>query len=118
MLHCGFDTTLVIDGRNRMRNSSLFLIAAAKRMERGISLDQIATATKISVRSLKAIEEGDFRKLPGGIYNTSYIRQYARAIEVDEYELIAVYEASTAVASIGAPARKESVNRFLPAMQE
>src|SRR5579863_9851989 len=101
-----------------MRNSSLFLIAAAKRRERGISLDQIATATKISIRSLQAIEEGDFRKLPGGIYNTSYIRQYARAIDVDECELIAVYEESTGVVSNHSEGPKESINRFLPAMQE
>jgi len=31
------------------------------------------------VRALKAIEAGDFKKLPGGIYNTSYIRQYAQS---------------------------------------
>ena len=100
-----------------MRNPSLFFIAAAKRRERGISLDQIATATKISVRSLRAIEEGDFRKLPGGIYNTSYIRQYARAIDVDEFELIQLYVEATAVAPDRLEARKESINRFLPAMQ-
>lgn len=101
-----------------MCNSSLFLIAAAKRRERGISLDQIASATKISIRSLKAIEECDFRKLPGGIYNTSYIRQYARAVDVDEKELVAVYEESTAVATKPPSARKESIDRYLPAMQE
>ncbi len=112
-----FDTGIV-DGRNRMRNSSLFLIAAAKRRERGISLQQIATATKISVRSLQAIEESDFRKLPGGIYNTSYIRQYARAIEVDECELVAVYEESIGVAPNRTEGPKGSINRFQPAMQE
>ena len=37
------------------------------------------------------IELGDFRKLPGGIYNTSYIRQYARAIDYDETAILAVY---------------------------
>jgi cytoskeleton protein RodZ len=101
-----------------MGNSSLFLNAAAKRRERGISLHQIAAATKISVRSLQAIEEGDFRKLPGGIYNTSYIRQYARAIDVDECELIALYKESTAIAADRSQTRKESVDRFLPALQE
>ena|ERR1035438_7509171 len=101
-----------------MCNSSLFLIAAAKRRERGISLDQIASVTKISVRSLRAIEECDFRKLPGGIYNTSYIRQYARAVEVDEAELVAVYEESTAVGSSRQPARNGPVDRFQPLMQE
>ena len=101
-----------------MRNSSLFLIAAAKRRERGISLNQIANATKISIRSLQAIEEGDFRKLPGGIYNTSYIRQYARAVDVDESELIALYEESAAMASTRPPTSKGSINRFQPLMQE
>ena len=100
-----------------MCNSSLFFIAAAKRRERGISLDEIASATKISIRSLRAIEEGDFRKLPGGIYNTSYIRQYARAVDVDEYELVAVYEESAALGLERPATRKESVNRFLPALQ-
>src|ERR1041384_7846429 len=61
------------------------------RRNRGISLQQIAESTKISIRSLEAIEQGEFGKLPGGIYNTSYIRQYARAIDYDESALLAVY---------------------------
>ncbi len=61
------------------------------RRNRGISLEQIAASTKISIRSLEAIEQGEFRKLPGGIYNTSYLRQYARAIDYDESALIAFY---------------------------
>jgi cytoskeletal protein RodZ len=54
-------------------------------------LEEIAAATKISVRSLQAIECGDFKKLPGGIYNTNYIRQYARAIDFDESTLLNYY---------------------------
>jgi len=61
------------------------------RRNRGISLEQIAASTKISVRLLEAIERGEFRKLPGGIYNTSYIRQYARAIDYDEGAILTVY---------------------------
>jgi cytoskeletal protein RodZ len=61
------------------------------RRNRGISLQQIAETTKISVRSLEAIEQGDFRKLPGGIYDTSYIKQYARAIDYDESEILSAY---------------------------
>ena len=64
---------------------------AAIRRNRGISLEQIADATKISKRCLEAIERGEFCKLPGGIYNTSYIRQYARAIDYDESAILAVY---------------------------
>lgn len=62
------------------------------RRNRGISLEQIANSTKISIRSLEAIERGDFGKLPGGIYNTSYIKQYARAIDYDESTLLAAYQ--------------------------
>src|SRR5690242_8654037 len=61
------------------------------RRNRGISLQQIAESTKISIRSLEAIEQGEFGKLPGGIYNTSYIKQYARAIDYDEALILAVY---------------------------
>jgi cytoskeletal protein RodZ len=68
---------------------------ATIRRNRGISLEQIAESTKISVRSLIAIEQGDFAKLPGGIYNTNYIRQYARAIDYDEARLLQCYHNAT-----------------------
>lgn len=63
----------------------------AWRQRKGISLESIAENTKLSVRHLQAIESGDFHKLPGGIYNTSYIRQYARAIGFDEARLLSFY---------------------------
>ena len=74
-----------------MQEEKSVLGLATIRRNRGISLEQIAASTKISVRSLQAIEQGEFRKLPGGIYNTSYIRQYARAIDYDESAILAVY---------------------------
>ena len=74
-----------------MTNEKNVLELATIRRNRGISLEQIAESTKISVRSLEAIERGDFRKLPGGIYNTSYIKQYARAIDYDETAILAFY---------------------------
>jgi cytoskeleton protein RodZ len=63
----------------------------ALRAHKGISLREIADSTKISLRFLQAIEEGEFHKLPGGIYNTSYIRQYAREIGYEEAKLLAYY---------------------------
>jgi cytoskeletal protein RodZ len=75
-----------------MKEEKSVLGLSTIRRNRGISLEQIADTTKISIRSLEAIEQGDFRKLPGGIYNTSYIRQYARAIEYDESALISFYK--------------------------
>ncbi|HUA19560.1 MAG TPA: helix-turn-helix transcriptional regulator [Bryobacteraceae bacterium] len=57
----------------------------------GISLDEIAERTKISVRFLRAIESEEFDQLPGGIFTTSYLRQYAAAIGYDEDALVAFY---------------------------
>ena len=74
-----------------MKEETGVLGLATIRCNRGISLQQIAESTKISVRILDAIERGDFEKLPGGIYNTSYIRQYARAIDYDEDILLDFY---------------------------
>ena len=78
-----------------MKHDDSVLGLASIRRNRGLSLEQISHSTKISVRSLQAIEEGEFKKLPGGIYNTSYIRQYARAIEFDESEILAYYHSRT-----------------------
>jgi cytoskeletal protein RodZ len=67
------------------------------RQKKGVSLQDIAASTKIGVTYLQAIEEGTFEKLPGGIYTTSYIRQYARAVDYDENELVRHYYVVTGV---------------------
>lgn len=74
---------------------------AAIRRSKGISLDQIAETTKISKRFLQAIEDSDFGQLPGGIFNTSYIRQYAQAIDFEESDLLEYYHAVTDGADSG-----------------
>jgi len=74
-----------------MKSEKTVLGLTTIRRNRGISLEQIADSTKISIRALEAIEQGDFSKLPGGIYNTNYIKQYARAIDYDESMLLAYY---------------------------
>ena len=74
-----------------MNEKKSVLGLATVRRNRGITLQQISEATKIGVRSLEAIELGDFRKLPGGIYTTSYIRQYARAIDYPEDAILECY---------------------------
>jgi cytoskeletal protein RodZ len=64
------------------------------RQEKSISLRQISESTKIGVHYLEAIERGDFKKLPCGIYASSYLRQYARAVNFDESALLRYYEDS------------------------
>ena len=62
------------------------------RKKAGVSIEQIADSTKISLRFLRAIEAEEFEKLPGGIFSTSYLRQYAAAIGYDEAELLSHFD--------------------------
>ena len=78
------------------------------RLQKGIGLDAIAASTKLSVSQLESIEAGDFARLPGGIYNTSYIRQYARAIGFDEAKLIAFYKQVCAPSTSAQPESQPS----------
>lgn len=56
---------------------------AALRHSRGISLEEIARRTRIAPYYLQAIEDGDFQKLPAGVYRDSFLWQYAEAIDRD-----------------------------------
>ncbi len=90
-----------------MGHDNSVLGLASIRRNRGLTLEQISQDTKISVRALQAIEAGDYKKLPGGIYNTSYIRQYARAIEFDESELLAYYQSKVEITAETLPINQE-----------
>jgi cytoskeletal protein RodZ len=67
-----------------------------EREARGITLDDISKATKISARLLQAIEEEDFERLPGGVFNVNFVRQYARQIGLDEDRVVGEFRALTA----------------------
>jgi len=54
------------------------------REERGVPLREISDQTRISVRYLEAIESNDYKRLPGGIFNRSFVKAYARSIGYDE----------------------------------
>ena len=60
-----------------------------EREMRGVSLEEISTATKISIRFLQAIENEELSKLPGGIFTRSFVRTYARYLGLDEERVLA-----------------------------
>jgi cytoskeletal protein RodZ len=61
------------------------------RQERGVPLREISEQTRISVHYLEAIEANDYKRLPGGIFNRSFVRAYARYIGYDEKQAIEGY---------------------------
>jgi cytoskeletal protein RodZ len=61
------------------------------REARGISLRDISEQTRISMRYLEAIEANDYKRLPGGIFNRSFIKAYARYVGFDEQAALEGY---------------------------
>ena len=76
--------------------SELGLNLKPHRERSGMTLEEVAAATRIGLHFLRAIEAEEFAELPGGVYNTSYIRQYARAVGYNEAELLQHYHCLTA----------------------
>lgn len=66
-----------------------------EREMRGVSLEEISAATRISVRFLEALENEQWERLPGGIFNRGFIRSVARFLGMDEENLVAEYAMET-----------------------
>lgn len=61
------------------------------RLKKGISLQQIAAKTRIDIKFLEAIDNGNFSFLPD-LYVKAFLRQYAKSVDLDENETIKKYE--------------------------
>jgi cytoskeletal protein RodZ len=61
------------------------------REARGVSLRDISEQTRITMRHLEAIESSDYKHLPGGIFNRSFIKAYARLIDFPEQRALDLY---------------------------
>jgi cytoskeletal protein RodZ len=66
-----------------------------EREMRGVGLEEIASATRISTRFLLALENERWNELPGGVFNRGFIRAVARYLGLDEEALIAEYSLAT-----------------------
>lgn len=67
----------------RLDKESFGLVLRAARERRGISLQQLATETKVSVELWSDLEENDFSRWPERIYARNYIRNYATHVGLD-----------------------------------
>lgn len=63
-----------------------------EREMREVSLDEITVATRIGTRFLGALENEDWEKLPGGVFNRGFVRAIARYLGLDEEDLLAEYD--------------------------
>ena len=54
------------------------------REAQGLSLDEVAARTRVPLRQLQAIEEGNYAALPSITYSVGFAKAYARAVGADE----------------------------------
>jgi transcriptional regulator with XRE-family HTH domain len=66
-----------------------------EREMRGVSLNEISAATRISIKFLEAIENDRWNELPGGAFNRGFIRSIARYLGLDEDSIVAEYSLDT-----------------------
>jgi cytoskeleton protein RodZ len=82
------------------------------REARHISIEEIASSTKIVPRYLEALENDHLEIMPGGFFIKGIIRAYAKAIGLDGEEVLAKYKAAEL---IGEPERRRHIFQKAPA---
>jgi cytoskeleton protein RodZ len=66
------------------------------REARGLDIDDIANALKLTPKQVAAIEQEDFQQLPGATFARGFVRNYARLMQLDAAPLLAVVDRSSA----------------------
>ncbi len=71
-------------------------ILAAKRIEAGISEEQIASRLKMTLNQVRYLEADNYDALHGIVVSRGFIRAYARVLEIDPEPLVALFGNQTA----------------------
>ncbi|HJQ33947.1 MAG TPA: helix-turn-helix domain-containing protein [Pyrinomonadaceae bacterium] len=70
------------------------------REARGVTLREVSEQTRITMRHLEAIEADNYKDLPGGIFNKSFVKSYARYVRFDEARAVELYERQARAAGL------------------
>jgi len=57
------------------------------REEKGLSLEELASQTRIPLRHLQSLEQGDWERLPAPTYTIGFAKSYASAVGLDRNEI-------------------------------
>lgn len=62
-----------------------------KRLEKGLTLEDVSKSTKIKAEFLEFIENGSYEKLPSVSYAQGFVRNYAKFLGLNEKEIMAIF---------------------------
>ncbi len=83
---------------------------ATGRQVKGMSIDDVARVTKIQHRALERIESGQHEGLPAEVFVKGFVRNFARAVGLDEQEALLRYSACGTGASVPTAAARALVD--------
>jgi cytoskeletal protein RodZ len=78
---------------------------------RGLSRDDVARQTRIPMRVIYSLEQGEVDQLPGRVFVMNYIRAYARVIGLSPDEAVLRYEEVDATVKMMPPPAALERNR-------
>src|SRR5574339_262677 len=58
------------------------------RETKGLTVDEVASKTRIRSDFVRALEDGNFAKLPDQVFARGFVRSYARSLGLDEEDAI------------------------------
>lgn len=61
------------------------------REKAGLSLEELSSRTKIQLALLEAIEAGEFKRVPGGLFVRGFLRAYAKEVGLEPEAVVAQY---------------------------
>ncbi|MDX9893584.1 MAG: helix-turn-helix domain-containing protein [Patescibacteria group bacterium] len=62
-----------------------------RREEFRLTLVEVAKNIGISAKYLSALEDGDYRRLPGEVYTKSFLKSYVKFLGLDHQEILSLY---------------------------
>ena len=74
-----------------------------ERERKGLTLEAVSLATRISSKNLEAIENDDFASLPAPIFIRGFLKTYASFIGLEPYKVVSLYETQTGIIGLPAP---------------
>jgi cytoskeletal protein RodZ len=93
----------VVGRRWRGRVESVGQYLKRARLERGVSIGELARVTRVPERSIVSLETDRFDELPGEVFVRGFLRAYARALSMSVDDLLARYTSSRRVAQVALP---------------
>ena len=86
-MHCGYSIKVLGMARGNFGER-----LKRERELREVTMAEITAATRIGPRFLDALENEDWKALPGGVFNRGFVRSVARYLGLDEESLLGEYD--------------------------